>query len=73
MATNTKPLAPSIIAADGDSLAALADITRYAPANPAYTKEALTALQTDADNKAAALAQAEANLKAIRDDAVASA
>ena len=73
MANNTKPIAPSILAADRDSLAALADIPMYAPANQAYTEEALKALQTDADNKAASSAQADATAKAKRDDAVASA
>ena len=73
MANNTKPIAPSILAADRDSLAALADIPTYAPANQAYTEEALRALQTDADNKAASSAQADATAKGKRDDAVASA
>jgi hypothetical protein len=73
MANNSKPIAPSILAADRESLTALADIPTYAPANQAYTKEALTALQTDSDNKAAASVQADATAKAKRDDAVASA
>jgi hypothetical protein len=73
MANNTKPIAPSILAADRESLAALADIPAYAPANQAYAKEALTALQTDADSTATASVQADATAKAKRDDAVASA
>jgi hypothetical protein len=72
MANSTKPLKPSLIAADRESLAALNSITDYAPANPAYKLDALTALQTDADNKTAAAARADAEAKSKRDDAVAS-
>jgi hypothetical protein len=72
MANSTKPLKPSIIVADRESLAALNSITDYAPANSTYKLDALTALQTDADNKTAAAARAEAEAKSKRDDAVAS-
>lgn len=72
MANNTKPIKPSILAADRDSLAALASVRGYAPANPAYEADAITALQTDMDNKASASAQADAHAKALRDDYVAS-
>jgi hypothetical protein len=72
MANNTKPLKPSILAADRDSLAAVNTLQNYAPANPAYTKAALTALQADADTKIAASAVADAAAKSKRDDAVAS-
>ena len=71
MANNTKPLQPSIFAADRDSLAALKNIPAYSPANPAYATTALVALQSDADAKETAAAQAEAESKAKRDDAVA--
>ena len=67
---NTKPLNPSIIAADRASLAALAKIQGYTPANAALSLEALTALQADMDAKAAARAQAEAEARSKRDDEI---
>jgi len=69
---STKSLKPSILVADRDSLAALNAIQNYAPANPAYTKATLTALQADIDSKIAASAVADAAAKARRDDAVSS-
>lgn len=67
-AKNTKPIKPSILAADRESHAALGGLSEYKPANPAYTKEALDALQLDADTKTAASAVADADAKAKRDD-----
>lgn len=72
MANNTKPISPAILAADRESLAALTTITNYAPANPAYEKTALLALQTAFDTKTATATQSDAKAKADRDDAVAS-
>lgn len=68
----TKPMNPSSIAADRDSLAALKNVKNYAPSNPAYSLENLTNLQSDMDAKLAASVQADAEAKAKRDDAVAS-
>ena len=73
MAQNhTKPLKPSIIAADRDSLSAVQAITDYAPANRDYATQSLLDAQTEMDAKLSALAQAEAAFKAARDEAVAS-
>lgn len=66
----TKPIKPSILADDRDSLAALKGVREYAPANPAYTEVALTALQTTLDNETAAATLADAQAKAKRDDEV---
>jgi hypothetical protein len=66
----TKPLKPSILADDRDSLAALKGIQDYAPANPGYTELALTALQTGLDTKTAAATLAEAEAKTKRDEEV---
>lgn len=71
--SKTRTLKPSVLAADRDSLAALKNITDYAPSNPAYTTQALTAAETELNNKTAAAAAADAEAKAKRDDAVASA
>lgn len=68
----SKPVKPSILADDRDSLAALKGVQGYAPANPAYTEVALTALQTTLDNDTAAATLAEAEAKAKRDDEVGS-
>lgn len=66
------PLKPSILAADRDSVAALQNITDYAPANPDYSRQSLLDAQAEMDDKMAKMAQAEANFKAARDEAVAS-
>lgn len=71
--SKTRALKPSILAADRDSLAALKNITDYAPSNPAYTTKALEDLLAASDDKAAGAAAAEAEAKAKRDDAVAAA
>lgn len=66
----TRTLNPAVLAADRESLAALADITDYAPANPDYSLQSLTASAEDLDNKIALAARADAEAKARRDDAV---
>ena len=68
---NTKPLKPSVITADRESVAAVQTYADYAPANKDYSKESLLAAQTEMDGKVAAAAQAEAAFKAARDEAVA--
>lgn len=68
MARNqTKRLKPGIIGNDRDSLAALRNITAYAPVNPAYTTAALTTLETEMLAAQGAEAQAEAALATARD------
>lgn len=69
-AKNTRVIRPAVLAADRASHAALGGISSYKPANLAYDKPALEALQTDMDTKIAAAAQADAEAKAKRDDAV---
>ncbi len=69
----TRTLSPAVLAADRDSLAALAAITDYAPANPDYSLQSLTTAARDLDDKVAAATQADAEAKAKRDDAVAAA
>ena len=66
---HTKPLKPSVVAADRDSVSAVQAITDYAPANADYSTQSLFAAQTEMDAKLAAVAQAEAAFKAARDDA----
>ncbi|MDT5122517.1 MAG: hypothetical protein QOC96_1999 [Acidobacteriota bacterium] len=66
----TKPIRPSIIAADRDSVAAVQKITDYAPANSDYSTASLLDAQAELDAKIAAAVQAEADFKAKRDDAV---
>jgi hypothetical protein len=70
---HTKPLKPSVIAADRDSLSAVQAITDYAPANSDYTTQSLLDAQAEMDARQSAVAQAEAAYKAARDEAVASA
>jgi hypothetical protein len=69
---HTKPLKPSVVTADRDSVSAVQAITDYAPANADYTTQSLLAAQVEMDAKAAAAAQADAAAKAARDDAIAS-
>jgi hypothetical protein len=69
----TKPLKPSIIAADRDSVAALQSIINYAPANSAYSTTSLVDMLAEYDAKSVAAAQAEAAVKTARDEMVAAA
>ncbi|MGA9993785.1 MAG: hypothetical protein WBP93_00080 [Pyrinomonadaceae bacterium] len=69
---HTRPLKPSIIATDRDSVAAVQSITDYAPANRDYSVQSLLDAQTEMDAKASAAAQAEAAFRTARDEAVAS-
>lgn len=69
----TKPLKPSIIAADRDSVAAVQAITDYAPPNRDYSTQSLLDSQAEMDAKVAAAAQAEAAFKSARDEATAAA
>jgi hypothetical protein len=66
----TKRLTPSSIDADRDAFAAFQAITNYAPANPAYSTEAVTAAHDALLAAQAAEAQAVAAAAAARDDAV---
>ena len=66
---HTKPLKPSVVAADRDSVSAVQAITDYAPANADYSTQSLLSAQTEMDAKLAAAAQAEAAFKAARDNA----
>jgi len=68
---HSKPLKPSIIAADRESVAAVQGITDYAPANSDYTIQSLLAAQTEMDAKATTAAQAEAAYRTARDEATA--
>jgi len=70
---HTKTLKPSIIAADRDSVAAVQNITDYAPANRDYGTQSLLDAQAEMDAKATAAAQAEADFKTARDEATAAA
>lgn len=63
----TKRLKPSNLTGDQNSLAALKNITTYAPANPAYSMAALTTLEADMLAAETAEAQAEAALATARD------
>ena len=65
----TKRLKPSILIADRNSLTALANITNYAPVNPAFAVAALNALQTELIAAQAAETQAAAAAAAARDNA----
>lgn len=69
----SKPLKPSVIAADRESVAAVQEIADYAPANSNYTTESLLAAQAEMDAKAVLAAQAEAANKTARDEATAAA
>lgn len=72
MAKNeTRRLKPSILADDLEIYAALKAIGSYAPANPAYSKEAIDALHTALLAKRDSAAQADAAAAAARDDYVA--
>jgi hypothetical protein len=70
-AKETKPVRPAFLAADSASLAALKSIEKYAPANPAYKVKALVKAEADVRKTGEALAKAEAQLKTVRDRAVA--
>jgi hypothetical protein len=70
---HSKPLKPSIIIADRESVAAVQDIADYAPANSSYSTQSLLAAQTEMDAKAVLAAQAEAAYKTARDEATAAA
>jgi hypothetical protein len=65
----TKRLRPAVLATDRESLTALANITNYAPANPAYAMATLNALQTEMLAAQAAETQAIAAAEAARDAA----
>ena len=71
MADETRRLSPAVRQADLDALAALKNITGYAPANPAY---ALDKVQTASDTmtgKQEIEVQKQGELDAARDDATA--
>jgi hypothetical protein len=69
---STKPVRPATLQADRDSLAALKNITDYAPANPDYSAKSLEDAEKDYDDKLDIAAQKEAEAKASRDDAITS-
>jgi hypothetical protein len=62
-----KRIRPQVLSVDRDSLAALHNISGYAPANTAYTMTALTTAQTELDAAQAAEAQAIAAFNTARD------
>lgn len=67
----TKRLNPSVLETDKASFAALQTMTDYAPANPAYTTEAVAAAHAELLAAQAAEAQATAAADAARDNSVA--
>jgi hypothetical protein len=72
MAKNeSRKIKPTVLEDDIDAYQSLLGIDRYAPANAAYEKPAMTALYNNMVAKQAAVAQAEAALDAARDDGVA--
>ena len=64
-----KRLRPAVLVADRESLTALANITNYAPANPAYTVPALNTLQAEMLSTQAIETQAAAAAETARDNA----
>lgn len=71
MANESKRLRPAQIADDESGFAALQAMTGYAPANQAYTLEAVNAAHASMQSARATEAQTEAALAAARDNAVA--
>lgn len=72
MANNqTRRIAPLVLQADRDSFAALQAITSYAPANAAYSADAISTLRQTMEARQAAETQAAAALASARDEAVA--
>jgi len=72
MATNTnRPVKPEVIQADRDVLIAILALTDYAPANAAYSKEALTAQMAAQDAAHQASVNAQNAAAAARDAEVA--
>jgi hypothetical protein len=67
----TRRLKPSILDTDRESLTALANVSAYSPANPAYSVAALTALQTEMLSTQATETQAVAAAAVARDSATA--
>jgi hypothetical protein len=62
-------LRPAVLATDRESLTALANVTNYAPANPAYAVAALNTLQTEMLAAQATETQAIAAAETARDTA----
>lgn len=72
MAKNeTRRLKPAQIQADIETYDALLDIEKYAPANPAYSKESATTSRTGMGTSQQKETQSAAAAAADRDDAVA--
>jgi hypothetical protein len=71
MANQTRRMKPELLDTDESGFAALQAMTNYAPANQAYTVEAITAAHAALQSAWTAEAQAEANLAASRDNSVA--
>ncbi|TAL01257.1 MAG: hypothetical protein EPO07_08630 [Verrucomicrobia bacterium] len=67
----TKAIAPEILKSDADSLAAIQDLSGYAPVNPDFALAKLTAAQTALGSAASDFAQAEADWQTARDQRVA--
>ena len=67
----TKRLTPKAHAKDLELYSALKSITRYAPANPAYTQEKMDILHGNVLTGRDTIAAAEAAAEAARDDYVA--
>jgi hypothetical protein len=73
MASNpTRRIPPTQLQADKDAFDALKAIKGYAPANPAYALDAITAKRQAMEQKQEAETQAAAALAATRDDATSS-
>jgi hypothetical protein len=62
---------PQVLADDLDSYARLQDMSGYAPANAAFTREAITVIYNTMIAKQHGEAQAEAAFDSARDDSVA--
>jgi hypothetical protein len=71
MAKETNRIKPGLIEADEASFAALKAIANYAPANPAYSVEAIEQAHKELQEARTAEAQAEAARNATRDTAAA--
>jgi hypothetical protein len=71
MADETKRVKPTLLQKDRNAFSALQAISNYAPANQAYTVEAITQAHSDLQSAQTAEAQAVAALDAARDNAVA--
>lgn len=68
----TRRISPDLMQADKEAFDALKAVEGYAPANPAYSVEAITAKRKAMEDKQTAETQAAAAAAATRDDATSS-